>query len=286
MNPKAQLGLYDRILSSPCYLMNGSYNQCCYIALIKTLCLERQLLSAYLDLTIAKNPYELNTTDSIFSLYNYELVKLHFLNNAITAFNNCYDTVLQIVFFIFEFTPQIFTKSDYEKYVKRCYWENRKDSIKATLEIFTKNHPQFRPFYDKLVDFYQEKGRELRKIANAIKHHGGVASNNTQIPVYGALTINTSAMSKYASLKFNVNDILNAVKQEDADIFSPNSVLPKELDIPNTIELLDNQTTYIYDFVNYLFQYSGLYDATEKQIISTATFHPTFSIINGTEQDK
>ena len=101
MNPKAQLGLYDRILSSPCYLMNGSYNQCCYIALIKTLCLERQLLSAYLDLTIAKNPYELNTTDSIFSLYNYELVKLHFLNNAITAFNNCYDTVLQIVFFIF-----------------------------------------------------------------------------------------------------------------------------------------------------------------------------------------
>lgn len=286
MNPKAYLGLSERIINSPCFLLNGSFNQCCYIALLKTICLERQLISAYFDLTVAKNPQSLNQTDAYFSNHNYEIAKLHFLNHAISAFNNCYDTILQIVFFAFEFVPQIFTKEDYNKYVKRCYWANRKDSIKETLASFISTNPQHKQFFDKLVDFYQAKGNEIRDIANAIKHHGGVATRCTQIPVFGALTININEKSKYSNDSIEANSIITAAKQGDKDIFSPDCVLPKELDIEQTTELLDTHTTYIHDFTQYLFRYSGLYDATNKLISTQSTFHPTFSIINGTKQDK
>lgn len=263
--------------------MNGMYNQCCYIALIKLLCLERQLILAYLDLTIAKNPQEVVSSDGLFSHNNYALTKLHFLNNAITSFNNCYDTVLQIVYFVFEFTPQIFTKTDYDKYVKSCFWEKRKKSIKEVMKLFVEQNPKHNKFFDTLCDFYETKGGQIRKIANAIKHHGGIATAETQIPTYGAYTINISEDSKYASLVFDTNNIIAASNNGDSDIFSPINVLPKIINIDETIEVLEKHTSYIYDFAHYLFRYSGLYKATENKFFSNKTFHPTFSIINDTE---
>ena len=279
MRETACLNLKDRIINSPCYITNGSFNTRCLVALTKFLCLERQLIMAYYDMCQAGVEYgifkDASTPDNVRD--NAELKCLHHLEHAIIEYNNCYDTVLQIVYFVFEFVPDFQTKNEFNKYLKGCRWSTKTNGIARSFERFIAENPSLQEakmFFEKLKEFYITSGKPIRDIANAIKHHGGISTKKYQLPVPPGYTI--SLTQDRSNVKEN---ILNAIRNNN--FFSPDSILPLVIEIEETIKLLELKTDDIYNFALYLFKVSGLYQATEKSISLTKTFHPPFSITNG-----
>lgn len=261
-------------------MSNGAFNKCCFVALLKTLCLERQLLNAYVHLCFAKNYTDIfkNISES-FQKYDGEIAKLIFLSDAIIAYNNCVDTVLQIIYFGLEFMPEFNSQCDYEKYLKQCKWP----TIEKGLADFISFHPQHEDFYKKTVEFYKA-AKPIRTIANAIKHHGGIVSAHTQIPCPPVYTISKSLNSTYdlSSLR----DMMDLIQNGSNDVFSPKSVLPFTINFEEYIQILEDANSLIYDFTHYIFFYIGLYDATMSNIPSSQIFRPQFSIRNDSKQDK
>lgn len=286
MNEKACLNLKERIIHSPCYLLNGSYNTRCLVALTKFICLERQLIMAYYDMCQAGVEYGIlqDSSSSKDEKKSAELRCLHHLEHSIVEYNNCYDTVLQIVYFVFEFVPDFQTQKDYKNFVKGCKWVSKSNGIEKIFNNTISLNPDnkvIESLFDKLKEFYITSGAPIRKIANAIKHHGGISTKNCQIPIPPGFTL-TLTQGGNGSLE----KIQNAIKENC--VFSPKSILPETIDLENTIKVLESKTSDIHTFAMYLFHESGLYAATEKEISITKTFQPPFSIIklNGREQTK
>lgn len=279
MNDKAFLNLQERIIKSWCYMSNGAFNKCCFVALLKTLCLERQMLNAYMHLCFAKNHTDIfkNISES-FQKYDGELAKLIFLSDAIIAYNNCVDTVLQIIYFGLEFMPEFNSQRDYEKYLKQCKWP----TIEKGLADFISLHPQHEDFYKKTVEFYKTV-KPIRTIANAIKHHGGIVSEHTKIPCPPGYTINLSKSVNSTDDLPSLQYMMDLIKNGSNDVFSPKSVLPFTINFEEYIQILEDANSLIYDFTHYIFSYIGLYDATMSNIASCQTFRPKFSIRNDTK---
>lgn len=275
MNEKACLNLQKRILHSWCYLSNGSFNRCCFVALLKTICLERQLLNAYMHLTFAISDKDLIPSSySDFHIFNGELTKLVFLGDAIIAYNNCVDTVLQILYFGLEFMPEFTSQKEYKCYLRNCKWSE----FKKHLTFAAKIHPKHSHFFSEIENFYSTKCDKIRSLANALKHHGGIVSEHTQIPCPPGYTINLTNDTEGNTEIPSLQSIMNAIQTESNDVFSPKSVLPLVIDFEDTIALLNQMTSDIYDFTHYAFRYIGLYDATESNILTHKTFHPIISI--------
>lgn len=282
MNDKAFLNLQERIIKSWCYMSNGSFNKCCFVALLKTLCLERQMLNAYMHLCFARNHTNIfRDASQSFQIYDGELAKLVFLSDAIIAYNNCVDTVLQILYFGLEFMPEFNSQRDYEKYLKQCKWP----TIKKVLFDYTSLNHQHVEFYNRTVEFYTA-AKPIRTIANAIKHHGGIVSKHTQIPCPPGYTIQFPKSVTSTDNLPSIQSMMDMIQKGSSDVFSPKSVLPFTIDFEEYITYLEDANSLIYDFAHYIFRYIGLYDATKSNLVSHQTFRPIFSIRNGTKQDK
>ena len=263
-------------------MSNGAFNRCCFVALLKTLCLERQMLNAYMHLCFAKNHTDIfRDVSQSFQIYDGELAKLVFLSDAIIAYNNCIDTVLQILYFGLEFMPEFNSQRDYEKYLKQCKWP----TIEKGLSDYISLNPQHEDFYKRTEIFYKE-AKPIRTIANAIKHHGGIVSEHTQIPCPPGYTItlpkSVNSIDDLPSLQY----MMGLIQNGSSDVFSPKSVLPLTIDFEGYIQILEDANSLIYDFTHYIFHYIGLYDATSSNTASPQTFRPTFSIRSGTKRDK
>lgn len=280
MRKKAVIGLHQRIINSPCYLFNGSYNSCCLVALTKYICLERQLIKAYYTLCIAAKHFSesIDSSQSEARRKESELHALHNIENAIVSYNNCVDTLLQIVYFVFEFVPCFYKADDFTKYLKQCRWERIKSKFKKYL-----NNPYPNPkafvVYDRLDRFYSGASA-IRDLANAIKHHGGLTTAKSKIPCPPGLTLPVKCPFNFPLALGD--DLEKLIKETGDDIFNPAAILPTVVDFEFVIKQLENQTDKIYDFAHFIFRESGLLNATEQNINIRITFHPTFSVQNST----
>lgn len=281
MMTKKVFSFHERIVNSPCYISNGSFNSRCLVALIRFICLERQLSLSFYDLKNAEAYYKaFNDEENDNKIKSdAQLHCLYFLEHSLVGYNNCIDTILQIVYFIFECLPDFFSKTEFDDLLRGCKW----GTINSHFTSFTKSHTDSiaSQFFHELKDFYS-KGKKVRDKANALKHHGGITTKDFQIPCPPGYTLNVSHHHN-PSFIINPDEIKQLIDESKNNIFSPISVLPLVVDIKETIIELQSQHENILDFAYYLFDISGLFNATNKDIDITQTFHPPFSIIDGTE---
>lgn len=95
--------------------------------------------------------------------------RFEFLKNAIIWYNSCFDYVLQIVYFAFDFadTKKIEKHEDYANTLKKCKWEQIEK--KLILKAKTNNHAE-----KLLTDLSKLRGelKPIRDWANTLKHNG------------------------------------------------------------------------------------------------------------------
>ena len=203
------------------------------------------------------------------------------LQHSILAYNSCYDTILQIVYFAFHFAKQFHTQSQYLAQLNRCKWfdtQTIKDKqtglevikntgLKVWFSELTDETSQL--LFDKLSTFYGADCRgQVNKLANIIKHKGGIsiASLNKFIP--DCIRIDTPfTFSKQGdTYKFTP-------EKRNIETFNPQILYPQEINFEDCISMLKGQNKIIYEFVEYLFNFMGLNVFSKKDI-----FAPKFTL--------
>lgn len=105
------------------------------------------------------------------------VIRFEFLKNAIIWYNSCYDYILQIVYFGFDFNKPISCRSEYLKELKNCrYIKNQKTSktFYTEFEKIALKNPDAQDLFERLNTFYFENKGKLRDWANKLKHQGGI----------------------------------------------------------------------------------------------------------------
>lgn len=197
------------------------------------------------------------------------------LQHAILAYNSCYDTVLQIVYFAFHFAKDFHDKGGYEKQLENCRWKD----LKKTFNMLT--NEASKSLYDKLFVFYEKDRNDKKNLANIIKHRGGIsiASLNKFIP--DCLCVKTPfTFSKQGdTYKFTPT-------KSNIESFDPKILYPPEIDFVECISMLKHQNKIIYEFVKYLFNFMGLNVFNKRDVFAPKFTLPFYYDDYDTEQTK
>lgn len=108
------------------------------------------------------------------------VIRFEFLKNAIIWYNSCYDYILQIVYFGFDFNKPISCRSEYLKELNNCRYQIPKNPKKLNSTFYTKfekiasENGDAQDLFERLNTFYFENKGKLRDWANKLKHQGGI----------------------------------------------------------------------------------------------------------------
>jgi hypothetical protein len=216
------------------------YSLCCnwdiplYIATIKFEELENIYKSA--NFALIKGSH--NKHEGISSPDNNKTAilwtRFEFLKNAIIWYNSCYDYLLLIIYFAFEFSkPKINTRQNYENELKDIKWN--KKSTKGFYVAFSKiseydNYAKV--LFDKYNNFYSNSS--IRDWANSLKHRGGLI------------------------LKDLCSERLSfAVINDDNSRFESSYVDTTTVSMKEILDKLIEEDQKIVEFTNYLFDFIG-----------------------------
>ncbi len=215
-----------------------------------------------------------------------DCIVLFELEHAILSYNSCYDTILQIVYFAFHFADDFSTKEEYRKRLSDCKWISRKykkdengknESIECGIKSLLRGISPDQKLGEKLVDFYEKDRKYIRDLSNIIKHQGGISINslNTYIPdvkhVKGKLPI-----------KRDGNEYCYDPKSSPIEVFDPKILYQECIDLDGCISELIKQNNYVFEFVQYLYEFMGLEQADKTTTITM----PFYYDCNGKEQTK
>lgn len=205
-----------------------------------------------------------------------DCIVLFNLEHAILSYNACYDRILQIIYFAFHFAKDFETKKHYEKQMRRCKWYEKSfdthgSPIEHGLKVWFQeiNSAYARELFTKLSEFYGEDVRgRISKYSNIIKHNGGISipTLNTYIPNVSRLTSPISFVKRKGRITLDSHCV-------PVKLFNPNIFYADEIEYTDCISILNDQNSYIYSFVKYLYTFMGLGNYNPKDI-----FAPNFTL--------
>lgn len=216
------------------------------------------------------------------------------LQHAILAYNSCYDTILQIVYFAFHFAKDFHSRKQYLAQLSRCKWSDIRPVKDGQTGLRKAEETGLKIWFSELTDEASKSlfdklsvlcGKDCRvrvnKLANTIKHKGGISivSLNQYIP--DCLRVETHfAFSKQGdTYKFTPT-------KNNIESFDPKILYPQEIDFVECISMLKNQNKIIYEFVEYLFNFMGLNIFDKKDVFAPKFTLPFYYNNYGTEQTK
>lgn len=161
------------------------------------------------------------------------VLRFYHLKYAILNYNACYDYILQIIYFAFDFCEDITTQEIYQEQLVKCTFGNN-SKFRQRFKTFSETNIKAKELFDKLDDFYNNKRRKLGGWANAIKHRGGLS-----IPEMIPNRHNT------------------CILKDGAIVFSYETIYPHIITIEEIIEELKEQNKIICEFSEYLFDFLG-----------------------------
>lgn len=161
------------------------------------------------------------------------VLRFYHLKYAILNYNACYDYILQIIYFAFDFSEDITTHEIYQEQLVKCSFGNS-SKFRQRFKAFSETNIKAKELFNKLDDFYNNKRRKLGGWANAIKHRGG-------------LSIPEMIPSRHDTCIF----------REGAKVFSPEIIYPNTITIEEIIDELKEQNKIICEFAEYLFDFLG-----------------------------
>lgn len=161
------------------------------------------------------------------------VLRFYHLKYAILNYNACYDYILQIIYFAFDFCEDITTQETYQAQLCQCSF-GYNSTFRKHFKALSETNVKAKELFDKLDDFYNNKRRKLSGWANAIKHRGG-------------LSIPEMIPNRHNTCIFGDGSI----------VFSPETIYPHIITIEDIIEELKEQNKIICEFAEYLFDFIG-----------------------------
>lgn len=235
---------FTRIMySSPFFSMScmGDVGLC--IAGKKIEELESLILSANHALTLGIKENHNATSNGKVTDEANKAIRLYYLKYAIQSYNACYDYILQIIYFAFDFFSEIKSLEDYQENLKNCMVRKDGADTKFWLsfkQISTQNDAA-KKLLKEFNKFSKKRHCRLSDWANALKHQGGIqleelASRRPDCPVHDC--------------KGNL-------------IFSLDWIKPIYVTLDEVIETLKKQNIYIVEFADFLYKFIG-YDLCDQ----------------------
>ena len=170
------------------------------------------------------------------------ILRFYHLKYAILNYNACYDYILQIIYFAFDFCEEITSPEVYQEQLAKCSFGNS-SKFRQRFKIFSETNTKAKELFEKLDDFYNNKRRKLGGWANAIKHRGGLS-----IPEMIPNRHNTCILG------------------DGSIVFSPETIYPHIITIEEIIEELPEQNKIICEFSEYLFDFLGFNNACTNKL--------------------
>lgn len=171
------------------------------------------------------------------------ILRFYHLKYAILNYNACYDYILQIIYFAFDFCEEITSPEVYQEQLAKCSFGNS-SKFRQRFKIFSETNTKAKELFEKLDDFYNNKRRKLGGWANAIKHRGG-------------LSIPEMIPNRHNTCIFGDGSI----------VFSPETIYPHIITIEEIIEELQEQNKIICEFSEYLFDFLGFNNACTNKLL-------------------
>ncbi|WP_068688967.1 hypothetical protein [Culturomica massiliensis] len=212
-----------------------------YIASFKFCEFENVFFSA--SYALEKASEEKNNCSYVADKYIYP--EYEFLKNAILWYNACYDHILQVIYFVFDFNDPVKSEMTYRRNLVKCRFSPNSPFYKKFQQLAEENKFA-RELFDRLTDFYRRT--PLDTWANRLKHTGDFWFGGNYPPI--------------CEISF---------QEIDTDYeFLPSflkGIIPSEEEV---IEELIRQNNRIVSFVDYLYQFIGFAElhSIEKDIIS------------------
>lgn len=176
------------------------------------------------------------------------VLRFYHLKYAILNYNACYDYILQIIYFAFDFCEDITTREIYQEQLVKCTFSNN-SKFRQRFKAFSETNTKAKELFDKLDDFYNNKRKQLGGWANAIKHRGGL------------------------SIPEMIPNRQNACICNDGEIvFSPQIIYPNIITIDEIIEELKEQNRIICEFSEYLFDFLGFNNVCTNRLSADGWF--------------
>lgn len=154
-------------------------------------------------------------------------IRSEFAKNGIIWYNSCYDYILQVIYFAFDFWGCINSPESYLKELKRCKFEVNKKDWK-----YKNNTPSFKEIagsnkeaddlYQNLIDFYHKGGEENNKLlkwANLLKHNGAIAFEGLSFRANSQFVYSSGFKTSYAEPLFlNIDEVIDILIKEHKKI--------------------------------------------------------------------
>ena len=176
------------------------------------------------------------------------VIRFEFLKNAIIWYNSCYDYILQIVYFGFDFNKPIASQSDYLKELKNCRYIKNKKTSKTFYTEFEKialKSPDAQDLFEKLNTFYFENKGKLRDWANKLKHQGAIELD----------------------ILYNKSIGIGIINSNFEELFCDNYLEPEIVCLNELIEEIVRVHVEIVQFSNYLYDFIGFKYIKELSIL-------------------
>lgn len=186
------------------------------------------------------------------------VIRFEFLKNAIIWYNSCYDYILQIVYFGFDFNKPISCRSEYLKELKNCrYIKNQKTSktFYTEFEKIALKNPDAQDLFERLNTFYFENKGKLRDWANKLKHQGGIELD--------------ILYTKPLSYGFRNEDCNKDCKE----LFSDYYIIPTIISLDEVIKEVIRVHIEIVQIVDYLYNFIGFKDIEVTNILNVNNKH-------------
>lgn len=175
----------------------------------------------------------------------YVYPEYEFLKNAILWYNACYDHILQVIYFVFDFNDPVRSDTTYRRNLVKCRFSPNSPFYKKFQRLAEENEFACELF-DRLINFYRRT--PLDTWANRLKHTGDFWFGGNYPPI--------------CEMSF---------QEIDTDYeFLPSflkGVTPSKEEV---IEELIRQNNRIVSFVDYLYQFIGFAElhSIKRDIIS------------------
>lgn len=240
--------IYLDIVKTPFYKNGANGDRYILTSLSRLIALSYQVDSANYTLKQAERLFKSKDADEILCLYQ--------LQNSITSYCGCYDTILQVIYFAFKFNEKLNDEDDFQYILKKCRWNPDGNtshiSVKSKLEELLPNK-KIATLIKKLDRFMNRSRRQVATLANYLKHGGGLITKKhaSYIPSIGYLN------GEY-SMTINKNNEFVDIKFPDkTSLFMANWCYPHVVDVKIVIGQMHQQNESIIRIVTDIYHLLG-----------------------------
>lgn len=256
MNELQKLGIKAKILRSPYFTMGCMGDVGLHIASIKMEELESMMLAAKATLGKGTMEQQHATANGVETEKAQTAARFYHLEHAIIDYDACYDYVLQIIFFAFDFFTPLCSETDYSKNLRAC--RRGKSKFWRNFESLSHHNDNAKTLLDKYSTFDNQRTPKLAKWANRLKHHGG-------------LNVEELASDRFSWSKLDDHNNV---------IFCSRWIQPMYVTINEVINELTQRNNDIVEFANWLYDFIGFSLCDQQTITGFLTINKSFSANN------